>query len=272
MNLRSGCRITVAPHFHLLGDWPGRLLVGSGVEEVNGAFLPRDSWRAAGADELELLLRESKGTPPEELEESLILFQVPGHLGAAWWRLLEQGADLLGNGRLPGYDAFVGQVSEFLAFKDLPVPAGSRCDVVVTNSERQSIAQATVPNGSEGFCCNLAHHVPWPCSAEDRRPRLWGGINLGDDETSVGLINLPCAELDAELRRRATEQPPPKTIGELTRQFLRACPDYPPIRLPLRSGEGCRLPRGGLLLDWLPGDNSGPGVMLLIFDEICPCA
>jgi hypothetical protein len=103
---------------------------------------------------------------------------------------------------------------------------------------------------------------------EDLRwPRLWGGINLGDEETSLVLINLPCRQLDAELHRRFPDQPASAVVGELVGRFLRSCSDYPPVRLILRPGEGYRLPCGGLILDGYAADKQEPDVLLLISHE-----
>lgn len=253
MTLQPGCRFVVAPHFHLPADWPRRLLVGSGVDEADGCFFPQQSWRPPTPDELSLLVRASDGpTPPEELEACVCLFQLPGHLRSEWWKLLEQAAEVLGDCRLPGFETFVSQVGEFLAFKGLPFPEGARCDVVVSNPGQRFV-----------------HWGPWPWAEEHRWPRLWGGINLGDEETSVVLINLPCQQLDAELRRRFPDQPSPATVGELARWFLRSCSDYPPVRLILGPGQGCRLPQGGLILDGYLESKSEPDVLLLISHERC---
>jgi hypothetical protein len=251
MTLQPGCRFVVAPHFHLPADWPRRLLIGAGVEEADGGFFPLPSWRPPTTDELSVLVRASDGpTPPEELEACVCLFQLPGHLRSEWWSLLGQAAGMLGEGSLPGFETFVGQVGEFLAFKGLPVPEGARCDVVVS-----SPGQRLVHWGPE---------TPWPGG---EGPRLWGGINLGDEETSVVLINLPCRQLEAELRRRAPDQPSPATVGELAGRFLRACADYPPVRLLLGPGEGCRLPQDGLILAGYLGSKQEPDVLLLISHE-----
>src|SRR5262249_55908349 len=122
MTLQPGCRFVVAPHFHLPDNWPRRLLIGTGVEQVNGRFSPRPSWRPPTEDELKVLLQTSiQPEPREELEECIALFPLPGHLGSAWWQLLEHAAGELGSNRLPGFDKFVKQVVEFLAFKYLAV-------------------------------------------------------------------------------------------------------------------------------------------------------
>jgi hypothetical protein len=268
MTLQPGCRFAIAPHFHLPADWPRWILVGAGVEEADGCFYPRSTWRPPTTDELAVLLRSAdEPTSPEEMEASLCLFQLPGHLRSEWWQLLEQAMGVLGEGRLPGFEAFVRQVVEFLAFKDLPIPEGARCTVVVSNPGQRSVAWGPEASHAGGLRCNLAAHEPWRVAEEWTGPRLWGGINLGDEETSVVLINRPCRQLDAELRRLFPDCPTPETIGDLVGQFLRASPDYPPVRLLLGSGVGFRLPRGGLILDGYPADKQEPDVMLLISHE-----
>src|SRR5262249_61712496 len=78
MTLEPGCRFVVAPHFHLRAEWPGRLLVGAGVEEAGGCFFPRKPGRPPTADELPLLVQASDGpTAGEDLEACVCLFQLP---------------------------------------------------------------------------------------------------------------------------------------------------------------------------------------------------
>jgi hypothetical protein len=268
MNLQPGCRFVVAPHFHLLADWPRRLRIGAGMQEADGCFFPHSSWRPPTTDELAVLLGASdRPMSPEELEASVCFFQLPGHLRSEWWQLLEQGAGVLGDGHLPGFETFVSQVVEFLDFKNLPVPEGARCNVVVSNPGQQFVNWAPEAAGPVGLHCNFAPWTPWPGAEELRGSRLWGGINLGDEDTSVVLINLPCRQLDAELHRRFPDQPSATAVGELVAQFLRRCSDYPTVRLILRPGEGCRLPAGGLILDGYLGDKQEPDVLLLIAEE-----
>jgi hypothetical protein len=90
---------------------------------------------------------------------------------------------------------------------------------------------------------------------------------VGSGVAEAVLINLPCRDVDAELHRRFPDRPSPATVGELVGQFLRSCSDYPPVRLILGSGEDCRLPRGGLILDGYPADKQEPDVLLLISTE-----
>src|SRR5205085_8930912 len=73
------CRLAVAPRFHLEPDWAARLGVGTGVREVDGRFFPLGPWRPLTGDELPLLV-----SGPENDGEAGCLFQIPGHLRAAW--------------------------------------------------------------------------------------------------------------------------------------------------------------------------------------------
>jgi hypothetical protein len=216
MNLPPRHRFTVAPHFHLPLDWSRRLLIGATAEEAKGWFPRLDVWRPPTSEELRLLVRAPDGpTPPEELEDCVCLFQLPGHLRSEWWKLLDQGAAVLGKEPLPGFDAFANQMDEFLNFKNLPLPQGARCDVVVTDPAMETGKQG---EGFEGAAS--------PASSE----RLWGGINLADEETSVVLIH----------------------------------PESPPVRLTLGPREGCRLPCSGWVVVGFLGSKQEPGVLLLI--------
>jgi hypothetical protein len=260
MTLQPGCRFVVAPHFHLPADWPRRLLLGAGVAEDEGRFVPVDSWRPPSPEELALLVPAPDGkTSPEELEACVCLFGLPGHLLASWWDLLEWAAGELDACRLPGFERFLGQVTEFLAFKGLPAPEGARCDVVVSKPGRRSPLWVPGTDHAAG--------LPRPGPQEDLWARSWCGINLGDEETSVVLINLQGPQLRAELCRRLPGQRPSPAAGELAGQFLRYCSDYPTVRLLLGPGEGYRLPQGGLIAGGHRGDKQGPDVMLVISQE-----
>src|SRR5262249_38791764 len=109
-------------------------------------------------------------------------------------------------------------------------PEDARCDVVVSNPGQQVVRRRSEAAGLGGLRWNAGP---------------WGGINLGDEATSVVLINLSGPQLEAELRRPFPDQPSPAAVGELAAWFLRACSDYPPVRLILGPGEGYRLPQGG---------------------------
>jgi hypothetical protein len=265
MTLQPGCRFVVAPHFHLTLDWPQRVLIGAGVVEDEGRFIAQQPWRTPTADELSLMvLPLDQPISGDALEDILCLFQLPEHLLSAWWSLLGQSAEALGVGQLAGFDAFANQVAEFLAFKELPMPPGVRCDVVVSDVEQQANQLSSKTNRNTGFYCNLAPWTPWPWEDEHAWPRQWGGINLGDEHTAITLINLPCAQLAKELRRLLPYEPEPATVSELMGRFLRLRSDYPPVRLILKPGEGFQLPQGGLILGHCFEDKREADVLLVI--------
>jgi hypothetical protein len=262
MTLQAGYRFAVAPHCHVPVEWPCRILLGPGVAEAGGRFFPVPSWRPPTPGELTLLLPTSDtALASVEAEDSVCLFQLPVHLQSAWWNLLEQAAGVLGGGQLPGFDTFVSRVLEFLVFKDLAVPAGARCSVVVNQSGQQS---ASAEPGAPGLHPSVAPETPWPADHELGWPGLWGAINLGDENASIVLINLRYRQLDAELRHRLPAQASPASTGELVTTFLRMCPDYPTAQLLLKPGEGYRLPRGGIILDGYAADKHATEMLLVI--------
>jgi hypothetical protein len=251
----------VAPRFHLPIDWPQRLLLAAGVEREAEGFFPRFSWRSPDERERGLLVADTALLPAHQgLAGCLCLFQLPRHLISAWGRLLER-AGAAGEGRLEGFDAFVADVAEFLAFKDVPVPGGAAFDVLVSTPGLRSLHRS---GATPGLTFSLAAAAPYPVEDATRWPRLWGGINLGDEFTSLLFVNLPAADLLAELRRRCPDPFAPRTLGELAHQFLTTCTDYPPVRLRIEPGEGFRLPAAAVLIDGCTLDKTEPDVLLLI--------
>lgn len=153
MTLRPGFRFAVAPHFHLPADWPRRLHVGGIADD--GSHGP---WRPPTADELPHLVgHPAGGVGPDPVVE---LFRLPDHLRAKWWQLFERSVTA-GNGHLPGFETFAGQLVDFLAFKEMPAPVRARCDVVVRRPGQ------------------------WSALRSADGPSPWGAINLGDEATSV---------------------------------------------------------------------------------------
>jgi hypothetical protein len=225
VTLRPGCRLVVAPAFHISLDSSQRILLGAGVEREGDGFVPRPPWRFPEANELGLLFPDPSLLERQELRNCLCLFQLPQHLRSAWWRMVEQAQET-GAPQLDGFAAFVAEVANFLAFKDIAAPEGAAFDLLVSKPGQQ-----TVPFG---LTCNLG---------EARCSGLWGGINLGDEPTALLFINLLVGDIQAELARH---------------------PDYPPIRLRLEPGEGFRLPAGGLLVAGCTLDKEEPDVLLLV--------
>src|SRR5262245_30957428 len=262
-----GLRFSVAPRFHLTTDWAERLDVGTGVSETDGHFFPRGPWRRPTADELASLISGPE-FDPEEDSGTVALFQTPGHLRAAWWDLLDKSVEA-GGGALPGFEGFVGRVAEFLRFKGMEVPSAVRMEAVVTAPGERSIRRDAQTGGPAGLGPSLA---PWAgCDpSEHVVPRLWAVVSLGDEDTRLVLIDPPIRELRAKLARQDPGGPPPLTVGELVKRFLREQPDCRPVRLRLGPGEGILLPSGGLILDGDATDKQEPDVLLLISEEPLP--
>jgi hypothetical protein len=259
-----GYRFVIAPHFHLPADWSRRLLIGQGWEELDGCFFPCPSWRPPTAEELSILLRDpAEPITSEELATAICLFQLPEHLRSDWWKLLEHSSNVLGEGPLPGFDTFVSRIVEFLAFKDFPVPEGAHCTVVVSQPGQRSVYGGPEVNGRAGLRGNLAPGAPWPLEDEAQWPRLWGGINLGDEATSVVMAPWPL-QLWHEALPRPSPYLPATTTGELVTRLLRRGFSGFTVRLHLGPGEGYRLPRGGIILDGSTEDKQEPDMLLLI--------
>jgi len=265
MALPPRFRLTVAPQFHLAPAWAARLAVGSSVQEDDGRFFPRGPWRPLTADELSLLLSGPESGPEKDAEAGC-LFLIPRHLRAAWWDLLDRSVES-GGAALPGFEEFTMQVAEFLRFKHMEVPPSLQMEAGVTAAGRCSMRSDPEIGAPAGLGPSLA---PWrQCGQLERiLPRLWAVVNLGDEDTSLVLIPFPILALPATMVLRHPGQPPPTTVGELVRGFLREYPDSPPVRLRLGSGEGFRLPSAGLILDADATDKQEPDVLLLITEQL----
>ncbi|QDU22269.1 hypothetical protein [Urbifossiella limnaea] len=277
MTLLPGCRVAVAARFHLAADWPARLTLGAGTDEADGRFFPRGPWRAPTAQELALLvaadapgrslpLLGEPDPPPADAPDTpdtLGLFQLPDHLREAWWDLLDAAAG--DGGGVRGFDGFAARVGEFLGFKRLGLPAAAGMEAIVTAAGERSIRRDPDTGRPSGLGPTVAAWAAWPPNAGRSPPRLWGVVNLGDEPSGVVLVNLSLPDLAAALASREPDAPP-ATVGELVARFLRAFPDYPPVRVALGSGEGCRVPPGGLVLDGDPTGKRDPDMLLLISD------
>jgi hypothetical protein len=251
----------VAPRFHLEPDWAARLAVGAGVREADGRFFPRGPWRPLTADEMSQLI-----AGPENDAEAGCLFQIPDHLRAAWWDLLDRSVEA-GGAALQGFDDFSGRVAEFLRFKHMEVPPSLQMETVVTAAGRCSMRSDPATGTPAGLGPSLA---PWAACAPPEGsvlPRLWTVVNLGDEDSWLVLIAVPIQALAEHLALRHPGRPMPTTVGELVGSFLRECPDCPPVRLRLGPGEGFRLPSGGLILDADATDKQEPDVLLLISEQ-----
>jgi hypothetical protein len=262
MNLTPGHPLVVAPFFHLSVDWPDRLLVGGGVEKEDGRFVPQLLWHSPTAAELAALC-EAAGGP--EVEHCLCLFALPLHLQSAWWGLVTRSQATAAG--LEGFDAFVRDVADLLAFKGLAAPDGACFDLVASQPGQRSIRYSAGGTRPEGLAFDLSPQTGWPPGQGRRPARLWGGINLGDEAVWLVLVNLTAGQINDRLARGSPGLPPAATVGELAEGFLIHVPDYPPVRLRVEPGEGYRLPAGGIIVDVCTLDMEGPAALLLVGDR-----
>src|SRR5262249_30651448 len=108
MNLQASPRVTVAPRFHLPFQPGERIQLSAGIEEHEGRYYPRLPWRNATAEELALLA----GEPANRAAPDALLFRLPEHLIARWWKLVESAQGPLPDG-LGEFDSFVNAVRDF---------------------------------------------------------------------------------------------------------------------------------------------------------------
>jgi hypothetical protein len=265
MILTHGHPLVVAPFFHQSVDWSSRLLVSGGALEDEGRFVPQPPWRAPTAAELAALIADRAPAQRDDLDGCLCLFALPQHLQTTWWDLLDR-TRLTGTMHLEGFDVFVREVASLLTFKELPVPDGATFDLVASQPGQRSIHWNAGGTRPEGLAFDVSPQAPWPPCAEGRPGRLWGGVNLGDEVTSLVLVNLAAQQMHDQLAVAFPDLAPAATHGELAERFLARLPDYPPVRLRIEPGEGYRLPAGGVLVDACTLDMEAPAVLLLIGD------
>jgi hypothetical protein len=163
MTLSGVIRFAVAPHFHLDIDWSARLSLGASVQPTAPGLVEQPFWRSASAGELaEFVFDPTRSGARKELSHCACLFVVPMHIRAAFWDLLARGQE---EGGIPtdGFNTFAGEVARFLAFKELPLPAGAVCELVVNPPGKT----ATTGDSS-----------------------AWGRINFGEDAVSVVCTNV----------------------------------------------------------------------------------
>jgi hypothetical protein len=223
----------VPPLFRLSVDWSVRLRIASGVERVGDGWVAIDDWRSPTELEQNLLAPVSFAEPLTSiLPDCLCLFALPNHLYTRWRQLLETAAATAGK-EWDGFDAFVGAVGEFLAFKEMPFPTDAAGELLLSQPGLRSLGAA---DGRTGLTFSVDSG-------------LWAVVNLGEESTSIVYSNLPG---DAVSRADAADH------------FAAANSDYPLVRLRIDPGEGVRLPAAGILMDGCTLDQDGPDVRLMI--------
>ncbi len=138
----------IAANFHVSGGWLDRLLVAENA-----------GWRAPREDELAPFV-----TDAPRADGAFLLFAVPAHMSARFWAMLnEQAAEGTGD-----FITFAGDLRQFLAFKELPLPDDAAFELLAQDTGGQVNTAglwALVNFGDEPL------HLDWP----DVRLRLGPG-------------------------------------------------------------------------------------------------
>jgi hypothetical protein len=244
--LEAGVRIVTAPRFHDDRSPSDRLRVNSGTLAEHDRFQHSDDWRSATVVELAILHAAPSSNFPEA---DVALFAITEPLRARWWTLAEAA---FGSAQNDWFAGFANELAEFARFKGLPLPLTCTFDVLVND-----VGPDVPPTG--GLAFNLDPATPFP--VVESRPRLQGGINLGNEPTALVLLNLTADRMGEILQSQGEHA---STLGDLANRFLARFPQYPLVRVTLRPGDGFWLPSGGLVFD---GDTRGKeslDVMLMI--------
>ncbi len=107
---------SIAPNFQCKGSWKDRLLVAEG-----------SGWRAPHDGELAGMTLTAPG---DSDGVSSFLFNVPAHLRARFWAMLdEEAAEGAGD-----FVQFAEDLAGFLAFKDLPPPKDSVSELLIQDT------------------------------------------------------------------------------------------------------------------------------------------
>ena len=109
----------IAPNFQCKGSWMDRLLVADG-----------GGWRAPRDGELAGLTPEK---PSGDDAACSYLFSIPAHMRTRFWAMLNEEASA-GTG---DFDEFSEDLVQFLAFKELPPPNESVCELLVQEADGQ---------------------------------------------------------------------------------------------------------------------------------------
>jgi hypothetical protein len=250
MKIEPWLSLRVAPRFHNGMPWQERLRLNGGVDRSQSAFFPRNDWRALDSDELRILL-DGDGS---QTDGHLSLITAPPHLRAAWWAAAEHADAAVDDDK--GYRAFVGELTEFLRFKQLPLGNGCRLDVIASRPGQSSTRLA-----AGGTLAGLA----WSVTADGKllASRVVSVINLGDEATHLVFLNLSPGAIGARLAPPLGSAPR-AAAAELLEEFFTASPVYPLVRLRLEPGDGLWLPACGVVYDGWTHDKDDVDLVLTI--------
>ena len=217
MQLESGIRISVVPHFRPTLLTRAELYLNSGSQRWQSCFKARHDWRPPTEQE-QRMLTTAEGEAPESQFDRIELLEIPGHLHKEWRPIARKLATDT-DSPSEEYERFVAALASFFRFKKVHV---ENCSFTVMAAE---------PTHQSGFT-RLGDADSLKIGAVEESPLLV--VNLGDEPTALVILNLPIRRIRELVASRHVPESPPNCI---TQQFLELFPEYPLVRLVLPARQ-----------------------------------
>jgi hypothetical protein len=218
MQLESGIRISVLPHFRPTLLTRAELCLNSGFERRQSRFKARHDWRPPTEQERRILTAP-EGDVPENQVDRIELLEIPGHLPKEW-RPIAQKLATDTDSPSQENERFVAALASFFRFKKVHVENCSFTIVAAEPTHRSAFTRLGSPGGLK-------------VGTVEESPLL--AVNLGDEPTALVILNLPIRRIRELVASRGVPERPPIRI---TQQFLELFPEYPLVRLVLPTRQG----------------------------------
>jgi hypothetical protein len=218
MQLESGIKVSVLPHFRPTLLTRAELSLNSGFERRQTCFRARQDWRAPSEEELRILTAP-EGSAPGIQSDRIELLEIPGHLYKQWLPIARKLARET-DSPSQEYERFVTALASFFRFKKVRVENCSFTIMAAVPTQRSAFTRLGSPGGLK-------------IGTVEESPLL--AVNLGDEPTALVILNLPIRRMRELVASRGVPEGPPSRI---TQQFLELFSEYPLVRLVLPTRHG----------------------------------
>jgi hypothetical protein len=220
MQLESGIKISVRPHFRPTLLTEVELYLNSGFERWQSCFRARQDWRPPNQEELRLLTAPEANQPGVQSDQ-IELLEIPGHLHQQW-PAIERKLAIETDNPSQEYDRFVAGLASFFRFKKVHVENCLFTVMAAGSWHRSAFRRFHSPGGLN-------------VGTAEESPLL--ALNLGDGPAALLILNLPIRRMRELMAARGVTEELPSRI---TQQFLELFSGYPLIRLVLPTRHGVR--------------------------------
>ena len=244
MQLESGIRISVRPHFRPTLLTQAELYVNSDWERCQSCCKARDDWRPPSQEELQRLTAGARDAP-ESQSDRFELLEIPIHLHEQWRTVAGKLSTETGS-PTQEYERFVASLASFFRFKDIDV---ENCSFTVMASKpphRSAFRRLDSPEGLK-------------IGPVEESPLL--AVNLGDKPTALIILNLPIRRMRELLASRSLTEEPSSRIPQ---RFMELFPEYPLVRLVLPTRHGARFFPAAIVHDGYLRNKNGLDILLRI--------